>query len=119
MRLYTLSIIFLISFVLLVSTPAQTQENLPETHYCYVRVEGKIDKRLSVEVDLGDSGLADDLENQIEKELRGYRSYVQVLQYFLDRDYKLERTFDQVFISSSGGGSEGLAYLFKRPGAEN
>lgn len=119
MRPYYLTIILLISFIMLVSTPLQAQDNVSETHYCYVRVEGKIDKRLSVTVDLGDSDAADNLEDQIEKELRGYRSYVQVMQYFLDRDYKLERTFDQVFISSSGGGSEGLAYLFKRPGVEN
>lgn len=119
MRPYYFTIILLFSIVLLLSTPAQAQDNLNETHYCYVRVEGSIDKRLSVTVDLGDSDSANDLEDQIEKELRGYRSYVQILQYFLDKDYKLERTFDQVFISSSGGGSEGLAYLFKRPGVEN
>ena len=119
MRLYSLFFVFLISMVLLMSTPAMTQEPVSEPHYCFVRVEGRIDKRLSVEVDLGESDKADKLEDQIEKDLRGYRSYVQVLQYFLDLDYELERTFDQVFISSSGGGSEGIGYFLKRPGIEN
>ncbi len=119
MKLYKLFFIALFGMFLLVSEPVVAQDTYPETHYCYVRLEGKIDKRISVEVDLGESELADDLEDQIEDELKGYRSYVQILQYFLDRDYKLEKTFDQVFFSSSGGGSEGLAYLFKRPGVEN
>ncbi|MFW5974857.1 MAG: hypothetical protein ACOCQ6_01490, partial [Bacteroidota bacterium] len=95
------------------------QESVSEPHYCFVRVEGRIDKKLSVEVDLGESDKADKLEDQIEKDLRGSRSYVQVLQYFLDLDYELERTLDQVFLSSSGGGSEGIGYLLKRPGIEN
>lgn len=119
MKRNKLFFIALFGMFLLFSEPVAAQEVYPETHYCYVRLEGKIDKRLSVEVDLGESELANDLEDQIEDELKGYRSYVQVLQYFLERDYKLQKTFDQVFFSSSGGGSEGLAYLFKRPGVEN
>ena len=119
MRLYSFFLVLLISILLLMSTPALAQEPVSEPHYCFVRVEGRIDKRLSVEVDLGESDKADKLEKQIEKDFRGYRSYVQVFHYCLDPDYELERTFDQVFISSSGGGSEGIGYFLKRPGIEN
>ncbi|MCF8232147.1 MAG: hypothetical protein K9J27_08160 [Bacteroidales bacterium] len=94
------------------------EEGFSTCDYAYVRVEGQIDRRMSVEVDLGESKKANNLEDQIEDELKGYHSYVQILNYFLDRDYKLKKVFDQMFMSASGGGSEGIAYLFLRPGAE-
>lgn len=94
-------------------------EEYPTCDYAYVRVEGQIDRRMSVEVDLGESEKANNLEEQIEDELKGYHSYVQILNYFLDRDYKLKKVFDQMFMSASGGGSEGIAYLLLRPGVED
>lgn len=68
MRLYSLFFVLLISILLLMSTPANAQEPVSEPHYCFVRAEGRIDKRLSVEVDLGESDKADKLEDQIEKD---------------------------------------------------
>lgn len=98
---------------------SQNEQQFPTCDYAYVRVEGQIDRNMSVEVDLGKSEKANSLEKMIEDEIKGYdyESYVQILQYFLNRDYKLEKIMDQVFMSSSGGGSEGIAYIFKRPGA--
>lgn len=96
----------------------QSNDSITECHYCYVKIEGKVDKRISVEVDMGDSQRANAMEDLIESELKRHKSYVQVLQYFLDKDYKLEKVLDQIFLSSSGGGSEGIAYIFKRPGVE-
>jgi len=76
LSLAVLSIFFMLQ-------PVQAQDDHPVSKYAYVQIEGKIDKKMSVEVDLGEGELADDLEKVIEKELKGYHSYVQILQYFL------------------------------------
>lgn len=114
-----LTTMLFISMVLIsFNAQSQTEEKYSTCEYAYVRVEGQIDRRLSVEVDLGEGQMVNDMEETIEDELSDYESYVQILQYFLDRDYKLEKIMDQMFMSSSGGGSEGVAYIFKRPGAD-
>ncbi|MCF8309178.1 MAG: hypothetical protein K9I68_09240 [Bacteroidales bacterium] len=107
----------LVAFTGIMADAGNDEEKYPVCDYAYVRVEGQIDRRMSVEVDLGESKKANNLEDQIEDDLKGYHSYVQILNYFLDKDYKLEKVFDQMFMSASGGGSEGIAYLLKRPGA--
>ncbi|MEA3504923.1 MAG: hypothetical protein U9R32_06975 [Bacteroidota bacterium] len=115
MKQLHLTITLIIFGIFATLQPLQAEEDYPVSKYAYVQIKGKIDKRMSVEVDLGEGDLADDLEKIIEKELKGYHSYVQILQYFLDKDYELVESYDQVFTSASGGGSAGISFLLKRP----
>jgi hypothetical protein len=110
----TLLTMVMAGFLLFSTNLKAQEETYAECKYAFIVIDGQIDKRLKVDVDLGESEIADDLEDEYEDTLKGYHSHVQVIQFFIDKGYKVDQVFDQVAMSASGGGSEGIAVLFKK-----
>lgn len=91
-------------------------KNLSPTYsYSYLTVMGKtFSKKLSVEVDLGDTPEQIELGKSYSEILNNKKSYAAILNYMADKKYELVESRDIVGSYQGTGGSYGIILIMRK-----
>ena len=108
-----------ITFFICLSQSSYSQDlfnNLSSSYsYSYLTVKGKaFSKKLSVEVDLGDTSEQIELGKSYSEILNNKKSYAAILNYMADKKYELVESRDIVGSYQGTGGSYGIILIMRK-----
>jgi hypothetical protein len=116
---YNMQKLLLISFFICFSQLSFSQDynkNVsPKYSYSYITVMGKaFSKKLSVEVDLGDTQNEIDMGKSYSEILNNKKSYAAILNYMADKKYELVESRDISTSYQGTGGSYGIILIMRK-----
>lgn len=84
--------------------------------YAYITVIGKtFSKKLTVQVDFGDTPEQIILGKDYSEILNNKKSYSAILNYMSERQYELVESRENTFSYQGTGGTSGIIFILKRP----
>ena len=110
-------LLFLISICLSKLSNSQdlSKTFAPTYSYSYVTIHGKtFSKKLSVEVDLGDTPEQIELAKNYSEILNNKKSYAAILNYMAEKKYELVESRDIVGSYQGTGGTYGISLIMRK-----